>query len=337
MANIVFSKGSGLQKSIYGDCQGPVKLIIEKKAESFEAKSVLGEIYTMDKSNHASETFTSMTAMNGFEPTGEGGQYPLDGMQEGHSKTIKHMTWKDSFALTQEIIDDTKMIDLKQKPGQFTTGYYRTRETFGAAMMGAAIAGQKELTFGGKKFDTSAADGEAFFSAAHPSIINKKFIQSNKFSDAFSEDALAAAESAMQNFRGDNEEILAIAPTTIVIANDYKLKKAVFAAIGADKDPSSANNGFNFLFGRWRVIVWNDLNRYIKNGVAPWMLLDKSYNEDCKSAIWLDREAFNVKSIIDESNDNNVWKGRARFGVGFNDWRGFCVGGIEGGTALLGE
>ena len=32
-------------------------------------------------------------------------------------------------------------------------------------------------------------------------------------------------------------------------------------------------------------------------------------------------------------NDANVWKGYARFGAGFGDWRGVCVGGITGGTA----
>lgn len=336
MANIVFSEGAGLQKSIYGDCQGPVKMIIEKKAEDFEAKSVLPEIYSMEKGTHYAESYASMTAMEGFKPVGEGGAYPLDGMREGYLKTIRPMTWKDSFALTREIIDDTKMIDLKSQPQQFTSAYYRTRERFGAAVFGAALGGHKVLTFEGKNFDVAAADGEALFSKAHPSIVNKKRTQCNMFSDEFSADALAALESHMQGFEDEDGNTLDIAPTTIVIANDYKLKKAVFEVIGADKDPHTANNGFNFLFGRWRVVVWQKLNQFIKNGTAPWVLLDKDYNEEAHGAIFLDREEFNVKSVIDEKNDNNIWTGRARFGAGFNDWRAFCAGGIEGGEALIG-
>ncbi|MFR1988885.1 MAG: hypothetical protein ACLS3C_01980 [Oscillospiraceae bacterium] len=38
-----------------------------------------------------------MTAMEGFQPVGENGDYPVDGMQEGFSKFLEHMTWKNSF------------------------------------------------------------------------------------------------------------------------------------------------------------------------------------------------------------------------------------------------
>ena len=58
----------------------------------------------------------------------------------------------------------------------------------------------------------------------------------------------------MQDFRGDNEEVLDVAPTTILIPNEYTLKRDVFAAIGADKDPNTANNGFNFNFVRRMVV-----------------------------------------------------------------------------------
>lgn len=334
MAGIIFSEGSGLQDSIYGKVQAPVRMFIEKRGEAFEAKSILPEIFYMDKSNHFGETFTSMTAMEGFKPVGEGGNYPVDGMQEGYKKFLEHVTWKDSFALTREIIDDAKTMDLKKQPAAFTTSYYRTREKFGAALLGGAISGKKSITFAGKTFDASCADGRALFSLDHPAKV-KGEKQSNMFADAFSEDALAAAECAMQNFRGDNEEILDVAPNTIVIPNDYELKKKVFAVIGADKDPSTAENGFNFLFGRWRVIVWNYLNQFITAGSKPWMLLDKRYNEENGSAVWLDRNPLEVKSVIDESNDNNLWKGYARFIAGFNDWRGFSCGGLAGGTQLV--
>lgn len=125
----------------------------------------------------------------------------------------------------------------------------------------------------------------------------------------------------MQNFRGDNNEILDVAPDTIVIPNQYELKKAVFATIGADKDPNTANNGFNYQYGRWNVIVWPYLNQYLAAGAAPWMLLDSRYNEDYGGAVWLDRTPLEVRSRVDEGNDANVWQGYARFIAGFNDWR----------------
>ena len=51
--------------------------------------------------------------------------------------------------------------------------------------------------------------------------------------------------------------------------------------------------------------------------------------------MWLDRVKLEVRSEL-SSNDANVWKGYARFIAGFNDWRGFAVGGVTGGTQLIG-
>lgn len=139
----------------------------------------------------------------------------------------------------------------------------------------------------------------------------------------------------MQDFRGDNGEILDVTPDTIVIPNDYALKKAVFAAIGADKDPGTANNGFNYLFGRWNVIVWPYLNEFITSGTSPWILLDSKYNTEYGGAVWLDRTPLEVKSRIDDGCDANVWSGYARFIAGFNDWRFAAVGGVTGGSTLI--
>lgn len=333
MANITFTEGSGLQDSIFGKSQEPIKLFLEKRGEAFEQASILPELFKMDTSKHWAERYTTMTAMEGFQPVGENGEYPVDGMQEGFSKVLEHITWKNSFSLSREIIDDAKLMDLKQKPAAFITSYYRTREKFGAALLGAAIQKNGSVNYGGQVFSTTGADGQVLFSKTHPAKV-KGANQSNLFADAFSADALGAMETAMQDFRGDNAEVLDVAPTTILIPNDFALKKAVFAAIGADKDPGTANNGFNYQFGRWNVIVWPYLNQFIASGTSPWVLLDKRYNDEHGSAIWLDRVKLEVRSEL-ASNDANVWKGYARFTAGFNDWRGYAVGGVSGGTQLL--
>jgi hypothetical protein len=334
MSNITFTEGSGLQDSIFGKSQEPIKLFLEKRGEAFEQQSLLPELFNMSTSTHWAEKFTGMTAMEGFQPVGENGEYPVDGMQESYSKILEHMTWKDQFSLSREIIDDSKLMELRQKPAAFVTSYYRTREKFGAAILGGAIAGQSAVTFKNHSFDITAADGRPLFSTTHPSKLMTGHPQSNMFSDEFSNDALMAMESAMQDFRGDNNEVLDVAPTTILIPNDYRLKKAVFEAVGSDKDPNTANNGFNYNFGRWTVIVWQYLNQFISGGSQPWVLLDKRYNDDIGGAVWLDRVKLEVRSEL-ASNDANVWKGYARFTAGFNDWRFAAVGGMSAGTELI--
>lgn len=334
MANITFSEGSGLNDSIYGKSQAPLRMLIEKRAEAFEEKSMLDELFMMDESKNWAEKYSTMTAMDGFDPVGENGKYPVDGMQEGFSQTLEHVTWKNSFSISREIIEDGKVLDLKKKPVGFVTSYYRTRELFGAALFGAAINGEKVARFRGRQFKAIGADGERFFSLAHPSAV-KGPAQSNAFADAFSVDALAYLEAKMQQFKGDNNELVNASPTGILIPNDPALKKAVFAAIGADKDPDTANNGYNFQHGRWNVLIWPYLNQFITSNDMPWILCDLDYNEEYGGAIFADRTPLDIRSTIDENTDANVWRGYARFTAGFNDWRAFAIGGMSGGDTLI--
>ena len=334
MAGYTFSYVSGVNDSVFGKSQAPIQLYIEKKGEAFEQESVIGKLFQMGTDTSFGGKLTTMTAMDGFQPVGENGPHPHDNMQEGYSKMYEQMTWKDRFSITKEAVEDSQLMDLKKKPAAFITGYNRTRERFGAALFGAAIGGNATVAFGGKVFDCKTADGSNLFAKTHPGKVSG-LQQSNLFADAFSADALMAAETAIQNFKGDNDELLDVAPDTILIPNDYALKKSVFAAIGADKDPATANNGFNFIFGRWNVIVWAELNRYIANGVYPWILASGQYNNDNCGAFWRDRVKLEITSHIDHDTDANVWDGRARFMAGFNDWRAFAVGGISGGTQLI--
>lgn len=333
MAGIIFSEGSNLNNSIFGEVQYPIKMFLEAKAEEFENNSALPNLFNEMSSEHSGELLTGLTAMNGFQPVGENGEYPNDEMQESDGKFLRNVTWKDKFSISEEMIEDSQTIDLRKRPDAFIKGFYRTKEEFGAALFGGAIGGSNKTTFKNKEFDLTCADGMGLFNTAHKAKI-RGAAQSNKFSDAFSADALAAAECAMQNFRGDNNEILAVHPNTILIPNVYELKRDVFAVIGADKDPETANNGFNFHFGRWTVVVWNYLNEYITANTKPWVLLDSNYNESAGGAVWFNRRDLTIKSEIAE-NDANVWKGRARFIAGFNDWRFAAVGGASGGTELI--
>ena len=333
--NIIFSEGSGLADSVYGKCQAPIRMFLEKRGEEMEKQSLLKELFLMGTSENYGDLLTAMTAMRGFEPVGENGAYPEDSMQEGYQKLIVYDTWKDSFAVSQEMVEDSKLMDMKKKPEGFLAGYNRTREMFGAAIYAGAMLGKKTIQYRGKNFDITAADGEPLFSKNHVGKVSGKK-QSNIFSDAFSADALGKMETTMHLFKGDDDEDLDVAPTTILIPDIASLKKDVFAAIGADKDPVAANNAFNYQYGRWTVIIWKYLNRHIANGKAPWILLDPEYNKTYGGAVWNDRIALAIKSIVDEGTDANVWKGRSRFNATFNDFRFAAIGGVEGGDVLKG-
>jgi len=330
---ITFTEGSGLNDSVFGKCQAPIRMFLEERGEAFEQTSVLKDLFLMGSSENSADLMTSMTAMEGFEPVGENGAYPVDGMQEGYKKLLVYETWKDSFSISAEAMEDAKLMDLRKQPAAFMTSYNRTRELFGAMLFAGAINGEKSVKYKGKLFDITAADGKTLFAAAHPPVVSGDD-QCNCFSDAFSADALGRMESVMHLFRGDNDNILDVAPDTILIPEDPDLKQAVFAAIGADKDPVTANNAFNYQYGRWNVIVWSYLNKYIAKGTMPWVLMDSKYNQTYGGAVWNDRIQLAVRSALDDNTDANVWRGRSRFNATFNDWRFAAVGGVKSGKPL---
>ena len=330
---IIFSEGSGLNDSIYGNCQAPIRMFLEQRSEAFDQNSVLKDLFLMGTSENYGDQLATMTAMDGFQPVGENGAYPSDSMQEGFSKLLVYQTWKNSFAISQEMIEDAKLMDMRKQPAAFMTAYERTRELFGAAIYASWMNKATSISFRGKTFDTKGADGKGIVATDHPSKV-KGAAQSNCFTNSFSAANLGLVETAMQNFRGDNNEILDVAPTTILIPNDAAMKKAVFEAIGADKDPTTAYNAFNYQYGRWTVIIWPYLNQFITAGTAPWALIDPTYNENYGGAVWNDRVPLTVRSSIDENTDANIWRGRSRFNATGNDWRFIAVGGIASGTTL---
>ena len=324
MAGIVFNKASGLNDSIYGKSQEPIKMMIEQQIEAFQQHSIVDNIFMMDETNNFAEKYTYETSLNDFEAVGEGGAYPRNSFQEGYSKVIYPDEWKNSFEVTQQMIEDSKFGKVKQRSNQFTLSFNRGREKFGTSILNNGTS--TTMTFGNnsKVFDISCADTLALFSTAHTSITGGTGTQSNYFGNAFSYDALSYVEEAMQNFTDDDGNILNIMPDTIVIPANARIKKQVFDVIGAEIGaPGTANNSFNLQFGRWNVIMSPYLTNAdgITSGTDTWYVMDSTFNEAFAGLVWLERLQLTIKSYIDENTDNNVFKARARYGAAPNNWR----------------
>lgn len=333
---LTVSIGSGLNGTIYGDCQVPLKAFLESRGEAFQRESLLPYLYRMEKSRHWAERYSSETAMGDFEPVGEGGDYPKTGFEDGYFRDIVNMTFKQSFSVTQELVEDCLLGTMKQRANKLVTAYGRTREKFGRILYAGGLYGTT-VSYKGKTFACGSADGQALFSKTHPNKVNGAK-QTNLYKGTFTNTLLDKIETEMQNIKGDNGELLGVAPDTIWIPNDAALKGAVFSAVGADKEPTSGNNAFNYQFGRWNIIVDPYLTAALtdlgKSSEKPFFLLDSKFIELNDGPIFQDRVPLDVKSVIDNNNDNNVWQGRARFGAGFADWRFVAVGNMSTGTDL---
>lgn len=333
MPDIIFSEGSGVADSAFGLAQAPIKSVILTQAQLWESRQLYPKIFKQENSTHAMEQYSSFTDLGDYEAVGENGAYPSTGFQEGFKKIIENVTWKSQFAISQEAMEDATLPGVKQGASKLGRTYERTREKLCADWLAGAV-GADSITRGKFSFSTKGADGVRFFSTAHPNFFNSSITQSNLFADEFSADALKYAAAAMNGFKDEDGEYVDVEPKTIIIPNNPALLKAVLAAVGTPDDPETANNTFNYSCGIWNVLVWQQLNATLGNDSKVWFLLDGDYNDLVGGAILQNRTAQTIKSVIDD-NDANVWKGRCRFGVGANDWRAFCAGGVEGATQLI--
>lgn len=332
MAGIIISEASERVNALYGKVQAPIVSFLEKRAEAIDQGSIANKIFKQVNSTHWAEGYSGMSAMDDFEPTVENGSYPNTGMEQTYEKVIQNYTFKNQFSISQELMEDAQLGKITARPAQFMTAYERTRERFFARLLGAAVQGQTKMKIKGTIFDASAADGKALFSHQHKGKVSGETI-SNAFTNAFSKDVLIEMMTRMQNMHGDNGETLSLVPDTIIIPNTPQIKNEVFTLIGSEQVPGSGNNDYNWMFGNWNVIVWPYLNDFIGAQSGAFILMDSNYCQMNDVAIAQNRVPLTIRSELAE-NDANVWKGRARFGGGFVDFRGMMAGGLASGTTL---
>ncbi|MHB8172716.1 MAG: phage major capsid protein [Thermincolia bacterium] len=317
---MIFSKASGLNNSVFGKSQDPIRMFLQEEEEAYKAGSQIDKVFAVVDSDKYGEKFSELTSKGDFQDVGEGGAYPRTSQQVGYEKLIEPEEWKNSFEVTETMIEDGKMFDIKANAKDFSLSYARTREKFGA--MGLQYGNATTFTFNGKVYAYTCRDGLAFFSTAHTSKTGGTGTQSN-YSTAytFSYDNLCLVEEAMQKFTDHDGNLLNIQPDTIVIPNNAAIKKLVADAVftgGDGNKPGTADAGFNFHGSRWNVVVWNQLSKLSATN-DPWFVCDSKRNQ-IDGLIWIDRVPLSVRSWLDDETGNNVWGGRSRFGMGAVNW-----------------
>lgn len=337
MPGIIFSVASGVNESVFGEIQSPLKVLVERENEAWMSKdmNLAPKIFLPFNLDTHSGTIQSMGSMGEMEAVGENGEYPLGEVQEGFRKILTSDEWKYSVSISQSAMEDKLDVVLKNQAQDLMDAYHRTRNNFFWGLLGAAIKNQHYVRKG-KTFSVDTMDGVKLFSKAHPSKFDPKLKQSNAFADAFSAEALDRISTIMQNMMTDNGEVAGLNPDTIIIPNIAAAKREVFGVIGAYNDPSTqAGNKFNYLFGNWNVMVVPWLVPYCgANGSFPWIIMDSEYNAKRYGAVDVQRVAPTVSSYIDNGTDANIWKLRTRFSGAFGDWRAFCAGGLEFGSEV---
>lgn len=338
---VLFTVSGDLANSIFfKDLYAPLKSVVVEKYTEFAQTDTFKEIFKEVMSDSFAESYTSMTELiGGFEQITEGGVPKISERMEGYKKFVENFNYANSFHVTRNAIEDNKIAGAINGLALMMRNYWLSRNHEAGAFLVNAVNGTS--TYKGKAMDITSADGLSLFNTAHTSKVDGVANQSNKYAgDAteqasgvyFSSGLLAKAETAMQNIKDDNGEIAGISPDTIIIPNDAVLKQQVFGVLGATHIPETDGNAFNYLCGRYNVVVSQELNALASSHV--FFLMDSNYNSVVDGLIYQNRESLRVRAYTEEKTENIVFAGADRHCYSAIDWREICAFNVTGGTSL---
>lgn len=338
---LLFTVSGDLANSIFfKDLYAPLKSIVVEKYTEFAKTDTFKDVFKEVMSDSFAESYTSMTDLiGGFEQISEGGIPKISERMEGYKKFVENFNYANSFVVTRNAIEDNKISGAINGLTLMMRNYWLSRNHEAGAFLVNAVSGT--TTYKGKTMDITSADGLALFNTAHTSKVEGVATQSNKYAGIsaeqasgiyFSSDLLAKAETVMQNIKDDNGEIAGITPDTIIIPNDATLKKQVFGVLGATNIPETDGNAFNYLCGRYNVIVSQELNSLASDHV--FFLLDSNYNSVVDGLIYQNRENLRVRAYTEDKTENVVFAGADRHCYSAIDWREIMAFNVTGGSAL---
>lgn len=338
---LLFTVSGDLANSIFfKDLYAPLKSVIIEKYTEFAQTDTFKEVFKEVMSDSFAESYTSMTELiGGFEQITEGGVPKISERMEGYKKFVENFNYANSFHVTRNAIEDNKIAGAINGLALMMRNYWLSRNHEAGAFLVNAVNGTS--TYKGKAMDITSADGKALFATDHGSKVDGVAAQSNKYAGDsteqasgiyFSSGVLAKAETIMQNIKDENGEIAGISPDTIIIPNDAVLKQQVFGVLGATKIPETDGNAFNYLCGRYNVIVSQELNALASQHV--FFLMDSNYNSVVDGLIYQNREALRVRAYTEDKTENIVFAGADRHCYSAIDWREIGAFNVTGGTAL---
>lgn len=343
---VIFNIDEALKNSAFNILQEPIKMILTNETEAFERDSIIPKVFVMKTTDKYREEFRSTTAMDGFKPSEDMEPAGISDFEEGFGKQYVFQTWKNSFIVSKQTIEDNNLMTIEPKAMGFIKSFGRTREIYAANFIGAGLgkvnADLRITAASGKGMDT--VDGEVdgakqqYFSASHHRLhyaSDSTKDQSNKFyanitwdgSDPELEekvlDVIGQVESRMKKYKDEKGNIVPVNPTVIVMGEDYRLSDVIMRGLKSKYGSRMDGNGVNLQFGKYTLVISPYLSAVdgFEDTDHAIILLDPQRNREGMGLVWFDRTPLEIDSYVDKKTKANVWDGRARFGAGFGDFR----------------
>jgi len=229
------------------------------------------------------------------------GSVPTVSMEAGYKATFRHTTYLVELPIQQELIEDNlyrNVIDAALALGDSAA---LKRETDAASVFNNAFSS----SFVGP-------DSVALCSDSHPNGPTVSGTQDNNYALALTRDNVRTIREAMQAFKDDKGNLLAVTPDTILVPPALEDDARIIA--DSVLDPTSANNASNPMRGRFNVVVWH----YLTDSNA-WFMIDSFMMR--RALKWIDRVALDIRLDRVEQRAYAYYNARMRYSYGWTDWR----------------
>ena len=155
---IIFNIDRAIADSSFNVLGLSIPMLLENQVEEFQKGSKIDKLFVNKSLQGYSQSYHTSVTHGGFRPSEDMEIAKLHDWEDSYGKTFTAQTWKDSFAISQEAMEDNKDLEINKKVKDFGTNYGRTREEYCAATAAGALV--PSYAYGGKRFSVSSIDSK---------------------------------------------------------------------------------------------------------------------------------------------------------------------------------
>jgi len=255
---------------------------------------------------------SQVTGMPSFGVVAEGEEYPIDGGVQGYNKTYRIQKYGSLCAMTYEWMEDGNIEQYYKRAEQMGRSMRETIKISAASVLNDAFA-------------SAGPDGQPLISSAHPLAYPGAGTTSNTLVTPadMSLSSIQDLVTVMRKTRDNSGKKVLVRPEFLVVAPE--LEFLAHELLESEMKPQAGLGGglteenmVNALRGRYglKPVVMD----YLVDPDAFFLMAKKGSHE----INWIWREQPNTDADYEFKSDVALYKIRARWDVGFSDFRGIA-------------
>lgn len=352
-------------RSDYNVLKEPLNKMLSDMQEAWERQNPIDLLFKRGTLSGFQETYTSSIGFDrAFKETSDYAVAPIFNTAEGFAATYRSRTFQGSFIITQQVLEDGKVGQVKDDASAFMRRWHGDIVEYCMTAIDAGFGVEKN--FEGSRLKLTSADtvdGDITNANKNPLFFKEHTTvkrdaaatvkkQSNMFAamdsngnkliDVAGEDAAKVSKmadfinyviTAMENYYDDNgKRAGVVGAKTIVAPNDPRLKAVLNAAISMEMFGQEPNMAYKRATLETTPYL-NDIDA-CKGGIG-FFIVDKSYNAENHGLELTERIPLTLDVIPEKRPKGIVYDGRQRFDVNVATWRGiaYCYVGAASANA----